>query len=99
MSLVLKDHLSNKFLLIKVTSLTKYAANDVFPEEFRWFLLGDTRIRTAFMKHHADLLSADWWNQCKQRVIQGRLENIYPYDLTKRLPHRRVDQSLTDLPH
>jgi len=75
------------------------AANDVFPEEFRWFLLGDTRIRTAFMKHHADLLSADWWNQCKQRVIQGRLENIYPYDLTKRLPHRRVDQSLTDLPH
>lgn len=75
------------------------AANDVFPEEFRWFLLGDHRIRSAFMKYHADLLSADWWNQCKQRVIQGRLENIYPYNLSKRLPLRRVDASFTDLPH
>ena len=65
------------------------AKNDVFPEEFRWFLLGDLRIRTAFMKYHADLLDADWWSKCRELVIQGRLENIYPYDLTKRLPHRR----------
>ncbi len=74
------------------------AANDVFPEEFRWFLLNDTRIRDAFMKYHADLLRADWWNRCKQQVIQGRLENIYPYNLSKRLPQRRVDASSTDLP-
>ena len=75
------------------------ATNDVFPEEFRWFLLGDHRIRAAFMRHHADLLGAQWWATCKQRVIQGRLENIYPYDLTKRLPTRRVDNSITDLSH
>lgn len=74
-------------------------ANDVFPEEFRWFLLSDPRIRTVFMKHHADLLDAKWWEACRQQVIQGRLENIYPYDLSKRLPNRRADSITTVLPH
>lgn len=75
------------------------AANDVFPEEFRWFLLGDQRIRQAFMKHHADLLDADWWTACRERVAQGRLENIYPYDLSKRLPNRRANSPATVIPH
>ena len=64
--------------------------NDVFPEEFRWFLLGDQRIRHAFMKYHAELLDANWWSTCRKQVLQGRLENIYPYDLSKRLPNRRA---------
>lgn len=70
--------------------------NDVFPEEFRWFLLGDARIRQAFMKHHADLLSAQWWSDCRERVAQGRLENIYPYDLSKRLPDNQVSAPTTN---
>lgn len=63
--------------------------NDVFPEEFEYFLLGDPRIKTAFKKYHAELLDAQWWNQCRERVAQGRLENIYPYPLTKRLGNCR----------
>lgn len=70
--------------------------NDVFPEEFRWFLLGDARIRQAFMKYHADLLSAQWWSDCRERVAQGRLENIYPYDLSKRLPDNQVGTPTTN---
>lgn len=66
------------------------AKNDVFPEEFRWFLLGDPRIRDAFLNHHADLLEARWWNQCRDRVASGRLENIYPYPSSKRLPSCRA---------
>ena len=66
------------------------AKNDVFPEEFQWFLLGDPRIREAFLKHHSDLLDARWWNQCRDQVAQGRLENIYPYPATKRLPVRQT---------
>lgn len=73
--------------------------NDVFPEEFQWFLLGDPRIRKAFMQYHADLLNADWWNACKEHIAQGRLENIYPYDLTKRLPHRRAGHIVAVNPH
>lgn len=72
--------------------------NDVFPEEFRWFLLGDKRIRDAFMKYHADLLDAKWWHTCREQVEQGRLENIYPYNLSKRLPNRRASHNTTVLP-
>lgn len=60
-------------------------ANDVFPEEFRFFLLGDTRVRAAFLKHHPDLLDADWWRACRERAAQGRIEDIFPYDGTRRL--------------
>src|SRR5690625_2261039 len=65
--------------------------NDVFPEEFAWFLLGNEKIRTAFKKHHAELLTATWWANCRQRVSQNRLTTIYPYRLEKRLPARRAD--------
>ncbi len=60
-------------------------ANDVFPEEFQYFLLGDPRVRAAFLKHHADLLEADWWQACKTRVAQGRIEDIFPYAPARRL--------------
>ena len=32
---------------------------DVFPETFGPFLLGDPRVRSIFMKHHADLLEPE----------------------------------------
>lgn len=59
--------------------------NDVFPEEFEHFLLGDPRVRKAFLKHHACLLDAEWWQACRERVIQGRIEDIFPYQATRRL--------------
>ncbi|HRL20406.1 MAG TPA: bifunctional isocitrate dehydrogenase kinase/phosphatase, partial [Alcaligenes sp.] len=59
--------------------------NDVFPEEFAYFLLGEPRIRKAFMQHHAELLDPHWWAQCRQRVTQGRIENIFPYDSERQL--------------
>jgi len=64
--------------------------NDVFPEEFDSFLLGNPRVRAAFLKHHACLLDAEWWQACRERVIQGRIEDIFPYDASRRLgrdPH------------
>jgi isocitrate dehydrogenase kinase/phosphatase len=59
--------------------------NDVFPEEFRFFLLGDPRVRSAFLKHHADLLEAEWWQNCRERAAQGRIEDIFPYHPDRRL--------------
>ncbi|NYT70398.1 bifunctional isocitrate dehydrogenase kinase/phosphatase [Pusillimonas noertemannii] len=59
--------------------------NDVFPEEFDSFLLGNPRVRAAFLKHHACLLDAEWWQACRERVIQGRIEDIFPYDASRRL--------------
>jgi len=60
--------------------------NDVFPEEFRYFLLGDPRVKSAFLKHHADLLEPAWWQSCRARVAQGRMEDIFPYEPDRRLP-------------
>jgi len=60
-------------------------ANDVFPEEFGHFLLGDPRVRQAFLKHHACLLDARWWQACRDRAAQGRIEDIFPYDDERRL--------------
>jgi len=59
--------------------------NDVFPEEFARFLLGDARVRDAFMRHHADLLDAHWWQVCQARVAAGHLDDIFPYAPTRRL--------------
>lgn len=53
--------------------------HDVFPEQFGTFLLGDLRIRAAFMKHHADLLTPEFWQRRKERIASGLIENVYPY--------------------
>jgi isocitrate dehydrogenase kinase/phosphatase len=59
-------------------------ANDVFPEEFASFLLGDARVRRIFMQNHADLLDASWWQAARARNRRGRLDDIFPYDTTRR---------------
>jgi len=59
--------------------------NDVFPEEFARFLLGDARVRAAFLRHHADLLDADWWQACRARVVAGHLDDLFPYASARRL--------------
>lgn len=59
-------------------------ANDVFPEAFARFLLGDPRVRRTFMREHAALLDADYWEAARARTRRGRLDDIFPYDTTRR---------------
>src|SRR5699024_10386014 len=61
--------------------------NDVFPEEFRYFLLGNARVRAAFLTHNADLLDYRWWPGIREQVARGRIEDIFPYSQTRRLHH------------
>ena len=53
--------------------------HDVFPEQFGSFLLGNAKIRKYFMAHHADLLTRDFWQARKQRILDGHIEDVYPY--------------------
>jgi isocitrate dehydrogenase kinase/phosphatase len=53
--------------------------NDVFPEEFETFLLGQPRLRQAFMRHHANLLDADYWSAQQERIRKGALDDVFPY--------------------
>ena len=53
--------------------------HDVFPERFGSFLLGNAKIRKYFMQHHADLLTKDFWHNRKQRILDGHIEDVFPY--------------------
>lgn len=53
--------------------------HDVFPEQFGRFLLGNPRIRHYFMKHHADLLTRAYWQSQKDRILEGVVDDVFPY--------------------
>jgi isocitrate dehydrogenase kinase/phosphatase len=57
---------------------------DVFPETFGPFLLGNPAVREVFMKHHADLLDATFWQSHKDRILAGHVFDVFPYDKEKR---------------
>ena len=58
--------------------------HDVFPEQFAPFLLGDARIRAAFLRHHADLLTPEFWQLRQQRIREGIMEDVFPYPQERR---------------
>lgn len=57
---------------------------DVFPEELATFALANPKYRNAFMKYHADLLEASYWQQCQRNVAAGIIEDVFPYSETMR---------------
>jgi isocitrate dehydrogenase kinase/phosphatase len=59
---------------------------DVFPETFAPFLLGHPAVRDVFMKHHADLLDASFWQSHKERIQAGHVHDVFPYEREKRFP-------------
>ncbi|TAM37220.1 MAG: bifunctional isocitrate dehydrogenase kinase/phosphatase, partial [Burkholderiaceae bacterium] len=58
--------------------------HDVFPETFGPFLLGNPAVREVFLKHHADLLDASFWQAHKERIAQGHVYDVFPYEQKKR---------------
>ncbi len=68
------------------------AKNDVFPETFGPFLLGNPAVRKVFMAHHADLLDAAFWQECKKRIQQGYVHDIFPYDVSRRFSRQRASE-------
>lgn len=63
------------------------AKNDVFPEQFAPFLLGNNKVRDYFMQYHADLLNPAYWQACKQRIMEGHVEDVFPYPQEIRFCH------------
>ena len=70
--------------------------HDVFPETFGQFLLGNPKVRTVFMKHHADLLDAAFWQEHQSRIRDGHLYDVFTYDMARRFA--RVSVRATDPP-
>ena len=57
---------------------------DVFPQTFSPFLLGNPLVREVFMKHHADLLDVAFWQAQKERILEGHVFDVFPYEHDKR---------------
>jgi isocitrate dehydrogenase kinase/phosphatase len=57
---------------------------DVFPETFAPFLLGNQAVRAVFMKYHADLLDAAFWQSHKERIAAGHVHDVFPYEKEKK---------------
>ncbi len=58
---------------------------DVFPETFAPFLLGNAKVRDVFMAAHADLLDPAYWRMHQERIKQGHISDVYPYEAHSRL--------------
>jgi isocitrate dehydrogenase kinase/phosphatase len=67
----------------------KVGPKDVFPETFEPFLLGNPSVREVFMKHHADLLDAAFWQGHKERILAGHVHDVFPYEASRRFKHQR----------
>jgi isocitrate dehydrogenase kinase/phosphatase len=70
------------------------ARHDVFPEQFGQFLLGNPDIRRVFLRHHAELLTPEWWQARKERIQGGIVEDVFPYPQAIRFCHVPASPSI-----
>ena len=66
---------------------------DVFPETFAPFLLGNNAVREVFMRHHADLLDAAFWQNHQTRIQAGHVFDVFPYEQEKRFNNQTDNQA------
>lgn len=55
------------------------APNDVFPEEFKNFLFNSGKLKDLFCEHHADLFTAEYWEELQDNIRNDRVMDVYPY--------------------
>lgn len=62
--------------------------HDIFPETYGTFLLGDPRVRAAFLRHHPDFFDAAMWQHHKDRLLAGHVHDFFAYQDPERFVHR-----------
>jgi isocitrate dehydrogenase kinase/phosphatase len=60
------------------------------PRDLRPLPAGQPAVREVFMKHHADLLDAAFWQGHKERIKAGHVHDVFPYDPHKRFAIQRA---------
>jgi isocitrate dehydrogenase kinase/phosphatase len=55
------------------------ASNDVFPEDFKRFMIGRPDVREYFFDIHKKLFDPAHWNQIRERIIRGEFIHAFPY--------------------
>tara|TARA_B100000959_G_scaffold95352_1_gene101187 strand:+ start:12379 stop:14172 length:1794 start_codon:yes stop_codon:yes gene_type:complete len=59
--------------------------NDVFPEEFKYFMLPNPYMKEVFNKNYKKLLDADYWVSIQEKIKQNGVMDYYPYGSEKRM--------------
>jgi isocitrate dehydrogenase kinase/phosphatase len=54
-------------------------ANDIFPEEFPKFLIGNLEIKSIFYELHSDLYDTKFWKDTQKKLQQGEILDTFPY--------------------
>ncbi|WLD58777.1 bifunctional isocitrate dehydrogenase kinase/phosphatase [Salinispirillum sp. LH 10-3-1] len=65
--------------------------SDVFPEEFRHFLVTDKVDKRVFEDTHGDLLTPQYWQGLQMRLKDGYVEDVFPYHENKRFSFQYGD--------
>lgn len=65
------------------------ADGDVFPEEFRHYLVLPGELGSAFLAAHAELLTVEYWRRMQQLALSGEMADIFPYREERRLLSHR----------
>jgi len=58
---------------------------DVFPEEFRRFLVLPGELGETFLRAHGDLLTVEFWRRMQELQSAGEMVDIFPYRASRRL--------------
>ena len=58
--------------------------NDVFPEEFKTFMIPRGSISEVFMEVHGDLFDAKYWRNLQKDIENGEMLEFFAYDEKKR---------------
>jgi len=58
---------------------------DVFPEQFKWFLFPEGVNQREFWSRHPEIADSQFWQSVQSRVRTQEVLDIYPYRWSKRL--------------
>jgi isocitrate dehydrogenase kinase/phosphatase len=62
--------------------------NDIFPEEFRRFLIGNRTVRDLFFKLHDDIFDVKFWKEMQGIQERGEIIDVFPYRRRRRFINR-----------
>lgn len=79
MNLRWKPKAENYEQIYAATPWYDIAKNDVFPEDFKRFMIGRADVKQHFFDYHQDLFNPDHWNEIQNRIRKGELLHAFPY--------------------
>jgi isocitrate dehydrogenase kinase/phosphatase len=63
------------------------APNDVFPEDFKRFMIGRADVKEHFFNFHKNIFDPIYWIEIQKRINRGELIHAFPYPREIRFRH------------